>query len=169
MKRLSIITVAATALASLAIGVAWAQNSHFIKCGSNTGIDGDGNYTVNFKIAGLGNNVTDQVTVTADAHAIYACRNNGQKCPNALNKQDLKGPVSASGSFTSGQNGTISNSLTLNPIPGTLNCPNGQKLILVNVSYSNVRITDSYGASCDVTGSVSRTFVSGDCAAQFGL
>ena len=167
MKRLSILATAA--LATCIISIAWAQNSHFVTCSAGTGIDQSGNYSVSFKVAGLGNSVSDTITVTADAHAIYACKNNGQNCPNAANKQELFGPVSQSGNFTSGKNGTISNNLTLSPPPATLDCPGGQKLTLVFVSYKNVRITDSYGASCDITGSVSRTFVTGDCATQFGL
>jgi hypothetical protein len=145
-----------------------AQNAHFIRA-SASGPDADGNVLVSFKIAGLGDTVTTTVTATADATAIYACRNRGQKCPNAANKQEVTQPVSASGQFTSGKNGSISNNLTLTPPQPTLSCPNGQELVLVSVTYSNVRLSEPKAGTTPVDGAFSRVFVSGECAAQFGL
>ena len=60
---------------------------------------------MNFKIAGLGDNQTITVTASASATAVYACQNNGGNFPSDPKKQQVSGPVSASGEFTSGKNG----------------------------------------------------------------
>jgi hypothetical protein len=168
MRRIAITFLSLFALFGVTLWAAHAQNPHFINA-SASGPDADGNLLVSFKIAGLGDTVTTTVTATADATAIYACRNRGQKCPNAANKQEVTQPVSASGQFTSGKNGSISNNLTLTPPPATLTCPNGQELVLVAVTYKNVRVSEPSAGTTTIIGSFSRTFVSGDCAAQFGL
>jgi hypothetical protein len=144
-----------------------AQNAHFISADAE-GPNAAGNLRVDFKIAGLGDTVTTTVTASADAKVIYACRNRGQKCPNAANKQEVNDRVTAEGQFTSGKNGQITNSLTLTPPPATLDCPGGQELVLVHVTYSNV-LVEAADATEDISGSFSRTFVSGECAEQFGL
>ena len=53
----------------------------------------------------------------------------------------MSGPVSASGDFTSGKNGSITGSLTLSPPPSTLDCPGGQREVLASVSYTNVQVS----------------------------
>ena len=54
------------------------------------------------------------------------------------------GPVSASGSFSSGKNGNITASLTAAPpSAGSFSCPNGQKLRLALVTYTNITLTDT--------------------------
>lgn len=158
--------------ALLALGVACNENSpnpvdnnftpefgkvHFINSATGTAtlsaITGGtgGELTVSFKIAGLGDNETITVTLTADAIAEYGCQNNGGQFPDAANKQQVQGPVTASGPFTSGQNGQITGSLTLSPPAATSFCPPGQHEVLLSVSYSNVSIDagglDSFAVS----------------------
>jgi hypothetical protein len=145
MKRLNIVIL--TMIALMAITV-WAASPHFLRC-SASGVNSDGTLNACFKIAGLGDNETVTVTASAHADAVYACKNNGQQCPNAANKVNVQADVSASGTFTSGKNGQISACLTVDPPPTTLTCPGGQKLILVSVSYTNVQLSAPGAGDCN--------------------
>src|SRR5215475_1399189 len=136
--RIVLVIVAAMFIAG---GVVWAQNPHFIKA---TATLDDGNAVVSWKEAGLGDNQRIDYVASADATATYNCVNNGGQCPNAANKVTVSGPVTATGTFSSGQNGQITQSLTLEPPgPGEFSCPGGQTLTLSEVSYSNITITDT--------------------------
>jgi hypothetical protein len=148
MRRLIILTITMLALPSFMAITALAQNPHFLSC-SASGVNDDGSLSVGFKIAGLGSNQSLTVTASATATVVYGCLNHGQQCPNAANKISVTGNVSASGTFTSGKNGQITASLTVDPPPppSTFSCPNGQDLVLVSVSYTNVAVTGG-GASC---------------------
>src|SRR6266436_4269838 len=148
MKRLSILTLAMVALAGFMAITVWAANAHFLKC-SASGVNSDGSLNACFKIAGLGDNQIVNVTATAHADAVYACKNNGQQCPNAANKVNVQSDVSATGTFTSGKNGSIRASLTVDPPDTTLTCPGGQKLVLVSVSYTNVTVSAPGANDCD--------------------
>jgi hypothetical protein len=144
MKRITnsqfrIVLVIAAAM-FIAGGVAWAQNPHFIKV---TATLDDGNAVVSWKEAGLGDNQQINYVASADGTATYNCVNGGGQCPNAANKVTVSGPVTATGTFTSGKNGQITASLTLLPPgPGDFSCPSGQTLTLSEVSFSNIKITD---------------------------
>lgn len=137
------------AVIALAVGLAFtagtalAANPHFIKC--NSTLDSDNNLVVSWKEAGLGDNELIDYRATADATAVYACKNNGGNFPNDPKKQAVSGPVSASGTFASGKNGQITASLTLEPPTpdNPLECPGGQTSTLVEISYSNIEITDT--------------------------
>ena len=118
----------------------WATSPHFLRCAAS-GVNPDGTLDVSFTIAGLGDNQTLTVTASAHADAIYGCLNHGQQCPNAANKQEVQTDVSAVGTFTSGKNGSIRASLTVDPPPATLRCPGGQTLVLVSVSYTNLSVS----------------------------
>src|SRR5205085_8780543 len=103
-----------------------------------------GDLVVSWKEAGLGNDVTITYTATANATASYACINGGGNHPSASNKETVNGPVSASGSFLSGKNGSITASLTgEEPGAGNFSCPSGQSMVLAGVSYTNVLLTDT--------------------------
>ena len=157
MKRVGIVIFSLLVILSLTFSAALAQNPHFIRA-TASGPDAAGNLTVNFKIAGLGSTVTTTVTASADATAVYACRNNGGNFPSDPKKQEVSGPVSASGEFTSGKNGQITGSLTLSPPPSTLNCPPGQSEVLVSVSYTNVAVSEPNAGTEPIPGTFSRTF-----------
>jgi hypothetical protein len=155
MKRLTMI-LAATLIAVLGAGTAMAQNPHFLSA-SATGPNANGSLTCKFKIAGLGSNETATITCSANADAIYGCENNAGNFPNAANKQELTGTVSASGQFTSGMNGQISNTLTLGPPASTLSCPSGQTRVLCSVSYTDVQVSGA-GDTKSISGTFSRTY-----------
>src|SRR6266480_5911164 len=79
----------------------------------------------------------------------YGCLNHGQQCPNAANKVNVQSDVSTTGTFTSGKNGSIRASLTVDPPDTTLNCPGGQRLVLVSVSYTNVSVSAPGAGDCN--------------------
>jgi hypothetical protein len=150
MKKLNILTVSMVALVGFMAITVWAASPHFLRC-SASGVNSDGSLEVCFKIAGLGDNQTLDVTASATADAVYACKNNGQQCPNAANKVHVQADVSASGTFTSGKNGQITACLTVDPPPTTLTCPPGQDLVLVSVSYTNVQVSAPGAGSCQTS------------------
>ena len=157
MRRLLIPVAAAVAALLLFASPASAANPHFLRA-SASGPSGSGDLVVNFKIAGLGDTVTTTVTATANATAVYACQNNGGNFPSDPKKQTVSGPVSASGSFTSGKNGQITGSLTLSPPASTLDCPPGQHEVLVSVTYTNVAVSAPDAGTASIPGTFSRTF-----------
>ena len=63
--------------------------------------------------------------------------------PSAQNKTTVNGPVSATGSFSSGKNGNVTASLTVSPPPSDITCPKGQNLEVASVGYANVTLTDT--------------------------
>lgn len=144
-----------------------AQNAHFITGPSATLSGGD--LVVSWKEAGLGNNVTANYTAAADGTAVYACINGGGNHPSATNKETVNGPVSANGTFTSGKNGNIIGSLTVEPPgPGTFTCPSGQTFTLAFVSYSSITLTDNTfsDTAAATPSSLSACLVSGKLAAD---
>ena len=148
MKRLSILTLSMVAFAGFMAITVWAASPHFLRC-SASGVNSDGSLNACFKIAGLGDNQSIDVTASAHADATYACRNRGEQCPNAANKVNVQSDVSATGTFTSGKNGSITACLTVEPPDTTLTCPNGQRLVLVSVSYTNVTVSAPGASDCD--------------------
>jgi hypothetical protein len=156
MKRILVLICAPLLLVLAAIAPAQAVSPHFIS--SSGTLNGDGTLTVKFKEAGLGTNQNITYTLTADATATYVCVNKGGGNPSASNKTEVSGPVSATGTFSSGKNGNVTASLTVSPPKSTLSCPNGQSLELAQVSYTNVSLTDTTN---QVSASIPGTFNSG--------
>jgi hypothetical protein len=152
MKKLSIFTLTMIALSSFMAITVWAASPHFLRC-SASGVNSDGSLEACFKIAGLGDNQTLTVTASATADAVYGCLNHGQQCPNAANKINVQGNVSATGTFTSGKNGQITGCLTVDPPPppSTFSCPKGQDLVLVSVSYTNVKVSAPGAGDCQTS------------------
>lgn len=157
MRRLIVVLGVVVAAMLFFASTASASNPHFMKT-SASGPNSAGQLSVNFKIAGLGDTVTTTVTATADATAVYACRNNGGNFPSDPKKTEASGPVSASGQFTSGKNGQITGSLTLNPPATTLSCPPGQRRVLVSVVYTNVALSAPDAGTASIGGTFSRVF-----------
>jgi len=157
MKRILLAIAAILTLLGISAAPALAANAHFVRA-SAAGPNQAGNLIVNFKIAGLGDTVTTTVTASADATAVYACRNNGGNFPADPKKTEVSGPVSASGDFTSGRNGQITGSLTLAPPATTLACPSGQRRVLLSVSYTNVAVSEPAAGTENILGTFSRTF-----------
>jgi hypothetical protein len=141
MKR----RIAVVALAFMAVTLiaqqAFAQAPHFIRASGS--LEANGALTVSFKEAGLGTNQLIDYELTADATATYVCVNRGGGNPSASNKTTVAGPVSATGTFSSGKNGQVTASLTAQPPPSDISCPPGQSLELAQVSYTNIVLTDT--------------------------
>ena len=125
----------------MAAPAALAVSPHFINASGT--LNSNGSLTVSFKEAGLGTNQLINYALTADATATYVCVNKGGANPSAQNKTTVSGPVIATGTFSSGKNGNVTASLTVNPPPSDISCPPGQSLQLASVSYSNVTLTDT--------------------------
>jgi hypothetical protein len=142
-------------LLALSVSVAFADSPHFIKASATLS---GANLVVSFKEAGLGNNQLITYVASADGTAIYVCVNHGGGNPSASNKTAVAGPVSATGTFSSGKNGTISQSLTLSPPFKDIGCPNGQTQQLAEASYTNVSISDTTNG---VTETIPGTFDTG--------
>ena len=156
MKRLFLSLCLALGLAVAVALPAQAVSPHFVR--ANAELSG-ANLVVNFKEAGLGTNQLITYVATADATATYVCVNRGGANPSAQNKTTVSGPVSATGTFSSGKNGQVTASLTLNPPgPGGFSCPPGQSLEIAQVSYTNVAITDTTNG---ITESIEGTFTTG--------
>ena len=135
---------------------AQAVSPHFISASGT--LNGDGTLTVKFKEAGLGTNQLITYTLTADATATYVCVNKGGANPSAQNKTTVSGPVSATGTFSSGKNGNVVASLTVSPPASDISCPKGQSLQLAEVSYTNVTLTDTTNG---IAAPIAGTFASG--------
>jgi hypothetical protein len=141
-KLLAISAVAGVIMAGAAAGPAFADSPHFVQASAAT--DGSGNLVVSFKEAGLGNNQLINYTASADATALFGCINKGGNHPQASNKESFSGPVTATGTFSSGKNGQVTASLTISPPgQGQLTCPDDMTVALLQVTYTNVAIGDT--------------------------
>ena len=156
IKRLLLALCAPLVLVVPFATAAHADSPHFVRTSAQlSGV----NLTVNFKEAGLGTNQLIDYVAAADGTAVYVCVNKGGANPSASNKTTVNGPVTASGSFSSGKNGQVTASLTLTPPgPGSFSCPSGQSREVAQVSYTDVTITDTTNG---VSASISGTFDSG--------
>ena len=152
MKRISIVTLAVLALSCFTATNVWAQNPRFKSC-SSSGPDSSGNEQACFDISGLGQTPTT-ITASSTASATYGCLNKGGQCPNAANKISVTGDVTASGTFTPDKNGRAQGCLTLNPPPPTnsFNCPGGQTMVLISVTYGTITLSAPNGATCTTGG-----------------
>jgi hypothetical protein len=160
-RPIRVAAILAAMITTLAFAAAaHAASPHFIRA-SASGPNNAGQLLVSFKEAGLGDNQLITYVASADSTATYACFNRGGNHPQATNKETVSGPVSATGTFSSGRNGSISQTLTINPpSAGSFSCPPGQRLVLANVSYTNVAINDTTnGVTKGIPGTFSRVFV----------
>jgi hypothetical protein len=159
MRKTLGVLAAAMLVVALSATAALAANAHFLR--TSAAINNSADLVASFKVAGLGDSETILVTLSADATAQYACFNNGGHHPSATNKESVSGPVSASGEFTSGKNGSVTGSLTVSPpSQGDFSCPNGQRLVMTFVQYSNVSLT-AVTAEGTISADVPGTFTFG--------
>jgi hypothetical protein len=137
--------VAALAIAMVfATAPAFATSPHFVSTSGS--IDPSGQLIVSFKEAGLGDNLNISYEADASFSAVYACINGGGRHPQATNKETTTGTASGTGTFSSGRNGNITASITLQgspPGPGAFTCPSGQSLVLSSITYTSVTLTDT--------------------------
>jgi hypothetical protein len=140
MKKLSILTCTMIALGFMAITVL-AQNAHFMRCSSS--VNTNGSLSVSFRIAGLGAGASDTITASTTATSTWGCLNGGQQCPNAANKFTSTDQITGQLTVTAGHNGSASGTITLGPKQPSNFCPNGQTMVLISVTYSDVTLTNS--------------------------
>ena len=130
-----------TLLLALMMASSTAANGAFFHSYSAS-VGSDGDLVVSFDERGLGNSEITYV-LTADAEATWACINGGGKNPSAQNKRDFFGEVTGGATFDP-KNGRVQNSVSAGPLgPDDFSCPNGQRLVLAVVSYSNIVLTDT--------------------------
>ncbi len=145
----------------LGVPSAMAQSPHFVYADAT--VDSLGDLVVSWKEAGLGKNVSIHYTAGAtNADGWYACINGGGKHPQASNKESFSQQVYATGEFSSGKNGSITASMTVEAPAPTLVCPNGQRLVLACVTYSGISLNDDTTPlpADTIPDSVSKIFVS---------
>ncbi len=130
------------------VGLAAATNPHFLKADGT--VDADGALLVSFKEAGLGSNVNIDYVLSTLAEATYQCFNNGNNAPQGQPYQVPDQTVTASGTFASGKNGSITATLQAGPpdpapAEAVLKCIAGgnKKLCLMHVSYADTALTDT--------------------------
>src|SRR5262245_33525853 len=152
MKSVSTILVSVATILALSATAAWADAPKFHSVSSS--VNSSGALVVNFDERGLGNLNIDY-TLTADASAVYACINGGGNHPQAANKETVNSEVSASGSFEP-KNGRVTAGP---PSAGGFTCPNGQRLVLASVSYTNIVLTDTTNGVAASVPNTSRVLV----------
>jgi hypothetical protein len=162
MRKFGIIAVLSLMALALAAVPALAQSGHFVTGGGNaprvSGPADNGDLTISGKVAGLGG-TTFEVIATADAQATYACRTGGGEFPNAANKQDVGGVVTATtGPQPTPRNGQATFNLILQEPTSTLTCPPGQTRVLVSVSYTNLTLTLREDSQVSDTETIGGTF-----------
>jgi hypothetical protein len=155
-KSVSFIVILAAALVAVVMFASAAFAApHFASATSSVG--NNGALVVSFDERGLGNENIDY-TLTADATAVFACINGGGNHPKAANKETVNSEVSASGSFEP-KNGRVRASLAAGPpSAGSFSCPNGQRLVLASVSYTNIVLTDTTNGESTGVADASRVF-----------
>src|SRR5204862_3253549 len=150
-----ILTCTMIALGFMAITVL-AANAHFMSCSST--VDSSGDLSVSFRIAGLGAGASDTITATTTVTATWGCLNGGQQCPNAANKFTTTEELTGSLTVTAGHNGSASGTISLSPATPTNFCPNGQRLVLISVTYGDVTLTNSATSDTCTTDGGSASF-----------
>jgi len=134
---------------------------HFISASSALGSAGE--LTASFKEAGLGDNVTITVELSTDANAQYTAINKGGNKPQGQPFQVPPITLTASGDFSSGKNGNVVGSLTIQPPPppqdflDAVKSPNW--VAQLDVSYQNVTLTDMTNGVSVGLASQSGTFI----------
>src|SRR5687767_10690241 len=100
MRKATFSFLALFCMGCIFVGTAAAQSNgaHFQNRSLRAVIDNDGNLTVSFVEAGLGNENVDY-TLTADVIADYYCTSNSGSIPNAANKFTFDDSPEANASF----------------------------------------------------------------------
>jgi len=158
-SRIAILAAAAAIVAMMAFGAGTASatsGAHFFS--ATASVADNGNLVVSFDEAGVGTQ-TVNLSISGQGNATYACINGGGNHPKAANKQNVNGPVGASGNFAPTKNGRVDGSLSASPPPSTLTCPSGQTFVLACVSYTGITLTDNTNGVTANIPDVSRTFV----------
>ena len=154
MRKLGIIAVLSLMLVALAAVPALAAPNFK---SATSSVANNGALVVSFDERGLGNENIDY-TLTGEGTATFACINRGGKNPSAANKQTQSFPVVETASFEV-KNGRVVESITSDaPSAGSFSCPGGQRLVLADVSYTNLVLTDTTNNVSTSVADASRTF-----------
>jgi hypothetical protein len=125
---------------------------------ANSSVNDSGALVVSWDEAGVGQQQVNY-TLSADATATWACINGGNNHPKAANKETFADQVTAGGTFNP-ENGRVQGSLTAGPLSaGGFTCPNGQKLVLAKVTYTNIVLTDTTNNETAFPADVCRSFL----------
>jgi hypothetical protein len=154
MRKLGIIAVLSLMLVALAAVPALAAPNFK---SATSSVANNGALVVSFDERGLGNENIDY-TLTGDSTATFACINRGGKNPSAANKQTTTTPFVVKTSFEV-KNGRVVESITSDaPSAGSFSCPSGQRLVLAEVSYTKLVLTDTTNNVSTSVADASRTF-----------
>lgn len=155
MKRYPAVFILVTLALAMTVSSAGAVAAKFHSATSS--VNNNGALVVSFDERGVGNgDIT--YTLTADATSTWACINGGGKHPQAANKETFNDEVTGGGTFAA-KNGRVIASLSAGPLSaGDFSCPNGQRLVLAAVSYSNIVLTDTTNGTVAYPDDVSRIF-----------
>lgn len=140
-----VLTVVASVFAfALWTGSAAATSgAHFFSATSS--VNDDGALIVSWDEAGVGQEQVNYSLSVASASATYACINGGDNHPKAANKETLSGALNLNiGPFSPINGRVIADSGPVGPISsGSFACPSGQTLVLVQVTYGGMTLTDT--------------------------
>lgn len=141
MRRPLTMTLLVLILACLTVWSVFADAPRFIIDGAPE--FGSPDLHISFAEVGLGRSANVTIVFSGFATSTYACINNGGRNPSAANKQSFSGLVSESQSYVTDASGRIKDSMTLYHLgPNGFACPRGQKLELVEVTFTNVTLED---------------------------
>jgi hypothetical protein len=133
---------------------ATATNPHFVRTSASVP-PSIGQLVVDYKVAGLANTVTTSVTLTAERTATWACKDDNNDFPGdplvvitPSAGTTLFGPFPATG-------GQVTGTISVSAGGHTLQCPDGQVVTVVELSYTDVRIIHSSAGTRPIPGTFS--------------
>jgi hypothetical protein len=158
LTKILLVLATTVAFGLIAQSASATSGAHFFSASGS--VADNGALQVSWDEAGVGN-ATVNYRLSAQSSATYACINGGGNHPKASNKQSVNGPLSSPNTGFKPQNGrvTVTNGLSVGPLPSTLVCPSGQTFVLACVSYTNITLTDTTNNVATNIADVSRTFV----------
>jgi hypothetical protein len=156
-KLLVALAVAVSATLTWAVAASATSGAHFMP-GTAASVADNGALVIAIDEAGVGNALVNY-TVVWNATADYGCINGGGNHPKATNKSTTT--TGGTSSFSESPiNGRVHASVTVDgtppPVTNGFACPNGQTLVLADVSYTATLTDTTNNASIDLT--ASRTF-----------
>lgn len=150
--------LAVTAVAAFGVASAAGATSgaHFFRKGTNAAIGDNGGLVVNIDEAGVGQLAVDY-DLSLTAVADFGCLNGGGNHPKAANKETVSNTFVDEFSVLP-ENGRVTTTLTEpGPSAGSFSCPNGQTLVLADVTWTATLTDETNGVSITF-GPLTRTF-----------
>jgi hypothetical protein len=143
LTKILLVLTATVAFGVMAQAASATSGAHFFSATSS--INNDGALVVSWDESGVGQAQVNYQLKVASATATYACINGGGNHPKATNKETLSGELNLSLGPFSPINGRVkADSGPVGPISaGSFACPSGQDLVLAQVTYSGITLTDT--------------------------